>query len=137
VATPRYPLLDSMRGVAALSVFAAHALIFLFACGTEEARPLMTRLDPGVGLVLPALGLPALPPYAVARFRGKQAPSVVPCFRGALQSQRGTGDEADSEQDSERRAAGGHRASLIGVRARNWQNLARGRRTLLPRGQGI
>ena len=70
-----------MRGIAALSVFAAHALIFLFAYGTEEARPLMTALDPGVGLFLLLSGFLLYRPYAMARFRGKQAPSVVPFAR--------------------------------------------------------
>lgn len=78
LATPRYPLLDSMRGIAALSVFAAHVLIFLFAYGTEEARPLMTRLDPGIALFLLLSGFLLYRPYVTARFRGKQAPSVVP-----------------------------------------------------------
>lgn len=67
--------------VAAPSAFAAHAVIFRFAYGTDEARPLMTRLDQGVGLSLLLSGFLLPCPYALARFRGKQAPSVVPFAR--------------------------------------------------------
>ncbi|MEA2308948.1 MAG: hypothetical protein QOI65_1234, partial [Thermoleophilaceae bacterium] len=51
LATPKFPLLDSLRGVAALSVFGAHVVIYLFNAGVG-AGPLLTRLDPGIAIFL-------------------------------------------------------------------------------------
>jgi peptidoglycan/LPS O-acetylase OafA/YrhL len=80
LATPRYPLLDSMRGVAALSVFAAHTLIFLATEGIGGESPLLTRLDPGIAIFLLLSAFLLYRPFVKARYDGTEPPAVVPFF---------------------------------------------------------
>lgn len=72
---PHYPLLDSLRGIAALSVFAAHAAIYLDLTA-GEGSPLLTRLDPGIAIFLLLSAFLLYRPFARARLDGRPAPSV-------------------------------------------------------------
>ncbi len=80
LATPRYPLLDSLRGVAALTVFGAHAFLFLFAEGIGRDSPLVTRLDPGIAIFLLLSAFLLYRPFAQARLDGTEPPATVPFF---------------------------------------------------------
>jgi peptidoglycan/LPS O-acetylase OafA/YrhL len=77
LATPKFPLLDSLRGVAALSVFGAHVVIYLFNAGVG-AGPLLTRLDPGIAIFLLLSSFLLYRPFAQARFDGTPPPAVLP-----------------------------------------------------------
>jgi peptidoglycan/LPS O-acetylase OafA/YrhL len=78
LATPRFPLLDSLRGVAALSVFGAHLVLYLFAVGGVDAGPLLTRLDPGVAVFLLLSSFLLYRPFVQARFDGTPPPAILP-----------------------------------------------------------
>jgi peptidoglycan/LPS O-acetylase OafA/YrhL len=78
LATPKFPLLDSLRGVATLSVFGAHAVLYLFALGGVGAGPLLTRLDPGIAIFLLLSSFLLYRPFVQARFDGSSPPAVFP-----------------------------------------------------------
>lgn len=78
LATPRFPLLDSLRGVATLSVFGAHVVLYLFAIRGLHAGPLLTRLDPGIAIFLLLSAFLLYRPFAQARFDGTSPPAVFP-----------------------------------------------------------
>jgi peptidoglycan/LPS O-acetylase OafA/YrhL len=76
LATPRFPLLNSLRGVAALSVFGAHVVLYLFAVGGIGAGPLLTRLDPGIAIFLLLSSFLLYRPFVQARFDGSPPPAL-------------------------------------------------------------
>lgn len=81
LATPRYPLLDSLRGLAALLVFAAHAVLYLSAFGqVGQGSPLLTRLDPGLTIFFLLSGFLLYRPFAQARYDSTSPPALVPFF---------------------------------------------------------
>jgi peptidoglycan/LPS O-acetylase OafA/YrhL len=71
-------LLDSLRGVATLSVFGAHVVLYLFAVGGLEAGPLLTRLDPGIAIFLLLSSFLLYRPFAQARYDGTPPPALFP-----------------------------------------------------------
>lgn len=78
LATPKFPLLDSLRGVATLSVFGAHVVLYLFTSAGVGAGPLLTRLDPGIAIFLLLSSFLLYRPFAQARFDGTPPPAVMP-----------------------------------------------------------
>ncbi len=81
LATPHYPLLDSLRGIAALSVFVAHFLIFIAPEVDASAfSPLLTRLDPGVAIFLLLSAFLLYRPFADARLERARGPATLPFF---------------------------------------------------------
>jgi len=81
LATPHYPLLDSLRGVAALSVFTAHFLIFIVPEVEGSAfSPLLTRLDPGVAIFLLLSAFLLYRPFVKSRMVRSPGPAMLPFF---------------------------------------------------------
>jgi len=76
---PRFELLDSLRGIAALSVFVAHlTLYFARVADGQTLEPILARADIGVALFLLLSSFLLYRPYAQARLTGSRPPAVVP-----------------------------------------------------------
>lgn len=73
---PRFPLIDSLRAIAALSVFFAHAAIVLRSIGGANLSPYLARLDVGVAIFLALSAFLLYRPFARARLAGAPSPSV-------------------------------------------------------------
>jgi peptidoglycan/LPS O-acetylase OafA/YrhL len=71
----RFPLLDSMRAIAFLCVFVAHAGFFAgFAADGSTLRPFIARLDVGVRIFFLISAFLLYRPYVAARVSGEQPP---------------------------------------------------------------
>lgn len=82
---PRFPLMDSLRAIAALSVFGAHAAIVLRSIGGSDFSPYLARLDVGVAIFLAMSAFLLYRPFALARFSAAPRPRLVPfAIRRAL-----------------------------------------------------
>ena len=82
---PRFPLIDSLRAIAALSVFFAHAAIVLRSIGGASFSPYLARLDVGVAIFLVLSAFLLYRPFAQARLAGAPRPGVGPfAIRRAL-----------------------------------------------------
>jgi peptidoglycan/LPS O-acetylase OafA/YrhL len=78
VQNPRFPYMDSLRAIAALSVFGAHAAIVLKGIGGVNLSPYLARLDVGVAIFLTLSGFLLYRPFAQARFTRAPRPALVP-----------------------------------------------------------
>jgi peptidoglycan/LPS O-acetylase OafA/YrhL len=75
--TGRFPLLDSMRAIAFLCVFVAHASFFAgFAADGYAVRPFVARLDVGVRIFFLISAFLLYRPFVAARLRGEPPPLV-------------------------------------------------------------
>lgn len=82
---PRFVLIDSLRAIAALSVFFAHAAIVLRSIGGASFSPFLARLDIGVAIFLVISAFLLYRPFAQARLSGSRRPRVGPfAIRRAL-----------------------------------------------------
>jgi peptidoglycan/LPS O-acetylase OafA/YrhL len=71
----RFPLLDSMRAIAFLCVFVAHAAFFAgFAADGSTLRPFYARLDVGVRIFFLISAFLLYRPFVAARLRGQDPP---------------------------------------------------------------
>jgi len=75
VAPHHYPLLDSLRAIAALLVFAAHVALFLFAAGFDFA-PFLQRIDVPVAIFMLLSSFLLYRPYVRARWERRGLPST-------------------------------------------------------------
>lgn len=69
---------DSLRGIAALSVFFAHVAVFLTAVAGERLEPYLTRLDFGIAIFLLLSSFLLYRPFVEARYTRARPPAVVP-----------------------------------------------------------
>ena len=77
VRAERFPLFDSMRAIAFLSVFVAHASFFAgLAVPGHLLRPYVSRLDVGVRIFFLISAFLLYRPFAAARMRGESPPLV-------------------------------------------------------------
>jgi peptidoglycan/LPS O-acetylase OafA/YrhL len=75
--TRRFPLVDSMRGIAFLCVFVSHAAFFAgFAADDALLRPYVSRLDVGLRIFFLISAFLLYRPFVAARLDGQQAPLV-------------------------------------------------------------
>jgi peptidoglycan/LPS O-acetylase OafA/YrhL len=72
----RFPLVDSLRAIAALSVVAAHAAFPSGIYDDELLRRFVTRLDVGVTIFFLTSGFLLYRPFVRARFAGEREPSA-------------------------------------------------------------
>lgn len=78
VSLPRFPLFDSLRAIAALSVFAVH-LPYVFALAPDSKLwPYVVELNIGVAVFFLISGFLLYRPFAYARYSGETAPAVGP-----------------------------------------------------------
>src|SRR5918911_5479930 len=71
----RFPLFDSLRAIAALSVFAAHAYLILEGFGSPNPlRDVLVRLDVGVTIFFVISGFLLYRPFVRARLRSAPPP---------------------------------------------------------------
>ena len=75
---PRFPLFDSLRAIAALSVVGFHVAFFTGNFGGDGASRWLTQLDVGVTVFFLVSGFLLYRPYAQARLAGTEPPAVVP-----------------------------------------------------------
>jgi peptidoglycan/LPS O-acetylase OafA/YrhL len=76
---PRFPLLDSVRAIAALSVLALHAFVVAGATRTDTlAAPWVARLDVGVTIFFLVSGFLLYRPFVRARLLGERPPRTAP-----------------------------------------------------------
>src|SRR4051794_41901281 len=79
VESPRFPLMDSLRAIAALSVFFAHGFLILSSIGGASLSPYLARLDIGVAIFLVISAFLLHRPFVQARLEGRPLPPLVPC----------------------------------------------------------
>ena len=78
VLKPRFPLLDSVRAIAALSVVVFHASLWSQITLTGSvAAPFLSRLDVGVAIFFVLSGFLLYRPFVRARLLGGPAPRVA------------------------------------------------------------
>jgi len=73
----RFPLVDSLRAIAALSVVGAHAAFPAGIYDDELLRRFVTRLDVGVTVFFLISGFLLYRPFVRARFAGERSPSAA------------------------------------------------------------
>jgi peptidoglycan/LPS O-acetylase OafA/YrhL len=73
----RFPLVDSLRAIAALSVVGAHAAFPAGIYDDEFLRRFVTRLDVGVTVFFLISGFLLYRPFVRARFAGERSPSAA------------------------------------------------------------
>jgi len=78
VESPRFPLMDSLRALAAISVFFAHGLLLLQALGGKGLSPLLARQDVGVAIFLMISAFLLYRPFVAARYERRPRPRLVP-----------------------------------------------------------
>jgi peptidoglycan/LPS O-acetylase OafA/YrhL len=75
---PRFPLMDSLRAVAALSVFAYHVCFLQGWLGDGRGSAYLAELNLGVSIFFVLSGFLLYRPYVRARCAGERTPPVVP-----------------------------------------------------------
>ncbi len=75
---PRYPLFDSLRAIAALSVFVFHLPQVFRMSVDNPARPYLLELNVGVAVFFLVSGFLLYRPFASARYLGNAAPATLP-----------------------------------------------------------
>ena len=70
--------MDSLRAIAALSVFFAHGFLILNAIGGASLSPFLARLDIGVSIFLTISAFLLYRPFVQARYGRKPMPPLVP-----------------------------------------------------------
>jgi peptidoglycan/LPS O-acetylase OafA/YrhL len=75
---PRFPLFDSLRAIAALSVFADHLPVTIHTLAASPLRPYFAQLNVGVSVFFLTSGFLLYRPFARARYRREESPAVVP-----------------------------------------------------------
>jgi peptidoglycan/LPS O-acetylase OafA/YrhL len=78
VRSGRFPLLDSLRAIAALSVLGFHAAFFALVRSDSPLRPYTAHLDVGVSVFFLISGFLLYRPFVRTRLLGEQAPRVLP-----------------------------------------------------------
>jgi peptidoglycan/LPS O-acetylase OafA/YrhL len=78
---PRFPLVDGLRAVAALSVLVTHTAFLSGFNGRGLPGQITSRLDIGVSLFFVISGFLLYRPFVAARFEGRPAPRVALYFR--------------------------------------------------------
>ncbi len=74
---PRFPLLDSLRAIAALCVFGVH-LPFAYRLPADNPfKPYLLQLNAGVALFFLISGFLLYRPFAQARFAGERHPGAT------------------------------------------------------------
>ena len=80
VRAKRFPLVDSLRAIAALCVLLTHTAVAAGISGNPHSAlsPYAQRLDVGVAIFFLISGLLLYRPFVAARFRGRPAPATGP-----------------------------------------------------------
>jgi peptidoglycan/LPS O-acetylase OafA/YrhL len=74
---PRFPMIDGLRAVAAITVLVGHASYLSTFNGHGAIGAVFSRLDVGVALFFVISGFLLYRPFVAARYNGKQAPRVL------------------------------------------------------------
>ncbi len=77
-ASPRFPLFDSLRAIAALSVFAVHLPFAAMMSSENPVRPYLFELNVGIAMFFLISGFLLYRPFARARYAGDRAPATLP-----------------------------------------------------------
>jgi peptidoglycan/LPS O-acetylase OafA/YrhL len=75
---PRFPLFESLRAIAALTVFAFHAVFFQHLLAGRGSSPYLYQLDVGVTIFFLISGFLLYRPFVRARHAGEPLPGVWP-----------------------------------------------------------
>ena len=75
---PRYPLFDSLRAIAALSVFAVHLPWVYRLAADNPVKPYLVQLNVGVAVFFLISGFLLYRPFARARYAGDRSPATLP-----------------------------------------------------------
>ena len=77
---PRYPLFDSLRAIAALSVFTLHLpwVLRLLVAPDNAAQPYLRQLNIGVTVFFLISGFLLYQPFARSRYAGDRSPATLP-----------------------------------------------------------
>jgi peptidoglycan/LPS O-acetylase OafA/YrhL len=75
---PRYPLFDSLRAIAALSVFAVHLPWVYRLAADNPVLPYFRQLDVGVAVFFLISGFLLYRPFARTRYAGDRSPATLP-----------------------------------------------------------
>ncbi len=78
VRSARFPLFDSLRAMAALSIFFFHISFTLHLLGGRTLSPWLVQLNVGVPVFFLISGFLLYRPFAFARLSGEPSPAVVP-----------------------------------------------------------
>jgi peptidoglycan/LPS O-acetylase OafA/YrhL len=78
VQSVRFPLFDSLRAIAALSIFFFHIAFVLHLRGGRTLSPWLAQLNVGVPIFFRISGFLLYRPFAQTRFSGDPSPEVVP-----------------------------------------------------------
>jgi peptidoglycan/LPS O-acetylase OafA/YrhL len=78
VQSVRFPLFDSLRAIAAVSIFFFHIAFVLHLLGGRTLSPWLAQLNVGVPIFFLISGFLLYRPFAQARFSGEPSPPVVP-----------------------------------------------------------
>ena len=78
VQNPRFPLFDSLRAIAALTIFLFHISFVLHLLGGRTLSPWLAQLNVGVPIFFLISGFLLYRPFAQGRFSDEPSPAVVP-----------------------------------------------------------
>jgi len=80
VQSVRFPLFDSLRAIAAMSIFFFHIAFVLHLLGGRTLSPWLAQLNVGVPIFFLISGFLLYRPFAQTRFSGDPPPETVPYF---------------------------------------------------------